>query len=148
MKEITINDLVTAGIFYKDIERNMPSETQIKNMQGLIDNVLNPLVKQFPDLEIVSAYRHYSINPLYNVYSAGAHNQGRAAAIWWIGENLDIEQSVYEMYLWIVENLEFNTLDIYDTYIDISYNSRYNYRLVRNLASIHNQHIKSGAIKD
>lgn len=148
MKEIVVNDLITAGVFYKDIERNMPSGTQIKNMQDLIDNVLNPLMKQFPGLEIVSAYRHYSLNQLYNVYSAGAHNQGRAAAIWWLGETLDIEQSVYEMYRWIVDNLEFNTLDIYDTYIDISYDSRYNYRLVRNLASVHNQHIKSGAIKD
>ena len=148
MKETTINDLITAGIFYKDAERNVPSEAQIKNMQDLIDNVLNPLVKQFKDLEIVSAYRHYSLNQLYNVYSAGAHNQGRAAAIWWIGENLDIEQSVYEMYKWIVDNIKFNTLDIYDTYIDISYDSRYNYRLVRNFAKMHNQHIESRVVKD
>lgn len=148
MREITICDLVTAGIFYKDAERNTPSEAQVKNMQDLIDNVLNPLAEQFPGMEIISAYRHYSLNKLYNAYSAGAHNQGRAAAIWYIGENIDIEQSVYEIYRWIIDNLKFNTLDIYDTYIDISYDSRYNYRLVRNFARIHNQHIESRVIKD
>lgn len=148
MREITIGDLITAGIAYQDRKRNVPLESHKKNMQALIDNVLQPLFNQFPTAEIICGYRSFSIDNLYQSTVMSDHKRGKAATIWWCGENLDIEQSVYEMYKWIVENLQFNTLDIYDTYIDISYDEKYSYKLVSNLSFVHNKHIATGEILD
>lgn len=148
MREITIGDLITAGIDLRDLERNMPSESHKENMSKLIDNVLNPLVNQFPTAEIMYGYLGQSINSRYYGTLMGSHKQGRAAAIWWCGDEFSIERSIYVMYRWIVNNLQFNMLDIYDTYIDISYDERYNYRMVNNLAIIHNKNIVSGVVQD
>lgn len=148
MREITIGDLITAGVDYQDRQRNIPTESHQKNLQALIDNVLQPLINQFPGAEIICGYRSPSIAYYYRDMVMSDHKQGRAAAIWWCGDNLDIEQSVFTMYQWIVENLKFNALDIYDTYIDISYNERYNYKLVSNMSFVHNKHIASRAILD
>lgn len=148
MREITIGELCTAGIDLYDCRRNMPTVSHEKNMSNLIDNVLNPLVNQFPDAEIMFGYISTSISSQYYGTLMGSHRQGKAAAIWWIGDDLDIEQSIYVMYRWIVDNLQFNMLDIYDTYIDISYDERYNYRIVNNLSIIHNEDIASGVVRD
>lgn len=148
MKEITIGDLITAGIDIRDCQRNMPTEPHMKNLSSLIDNVLNPLINQFPTAEIMFGYISPSISSRYYGTLMGSHKQGRAAAIWWCGDNLDIEQSIHVMYKWIVDNLQFNMLDIYDTYIDISYDERYNYRIVNNLSIIHNEDIASGVVQD
>lgn len=148
MKEITIGDLITAGIAYQDRKRNIPVDSHKKNMQALIDNVLQPLFNQFPGAVIICGYRSYAIAYNYCDTVMSDHRQGRAAAIWWCGEDLNIEQSIFAMYKWIVENLQFNTLDIYDTYIDISYDEKYNYKIVSNLSFIHNKHIASGVILD
>lgn len=148
MKEITIGDLITAGVAYQDRQKNVPTESHMRNLQALIDNVLQPLINQFPTAEVICGYRSFSIAYNYSNMVMSDHKQGRAAAIWWMGDNLDIEQSVFEMYKWIVENLQFNTLDIYDTYIDISYNEKYNYKLVSNISFVHNKHIASGVILD
>lgn len=148
MKEITIGDLITAGVAYQDRQKNMPTESHKRNLQALIDNVLQPLINQFPTAEITCGYRSSYIAYNYSDMLVIDHKQGRATAIWWCGETLDIEQSVYEMYKWIVENLQFNTLDIYDTFIDISYNEKYNYKIVNNMSVVHNKHIDSGVIID
>lgn len=148
MREITIGDLITTGIDRRDYKRNMPTESHKANMSALIENVLNPLVNQFPTAEIVHGYISPSISSQYYGTLMGSHKQGRAAAIWWIGDDLDIEQSIRVMYEWIVANLQFNMLDIYDTYIDISFDERYNYRIVNNLGIVHNKDIASGVVQD
>lgn len=148
MKEITIGDLITAGIDSRDIKRNMPTESHKENMSILIDKVLNPFIKQFPEAEIVYGYLNPLIRHKYQGTLMGSHRQGRAAAIWWIGDDLDIEQSIHVMYEWIVANLQFTMLDIYDTYIDISFDERYNYRIVNNLSIVHNEDIASGVVQD
>lgn len=148
MKEITIGDLITAGIDRRDCKRNMPTESHERNMSALIDNVLNPLVNQFPTMEIVHGYISPSISSQYCGTLMGSHKQGRAAAIWWCGNEINIERSIYVMYRWIVDNLQFNMLDIYDTYIDISFDERYNYRIVNNLSIVHNKDIASGVVRD
>lgn len=148
MKEITIGDLITAGIDRRDCKRNMPTESHERNMSSLIDNVLNPLVNQFPTMEIIYGYISPSICSQYCGTLLGGHKQGRAAAIWWCGDEINIERSIYVMYRWIVDNLQFNMLDIYDTYIDISYDERYNYRIVNNLGIVHNKDIASGVVRD
>lgn len=148
MKEITIGDLITAGVAYQDRQKNVPTESHMRNLQALIDNVLQPLINQFPTAEITCGYRSPYIAYHYCDMLVSDHKQGRAAAIWWSGDNLDIEQSVFKMYKWIVENLEFNTLDIYDTYIDISYNEKYNYKLINNMSFVHNKHIATEVTLD
>lgn len=148
MRKITIGKLCTAGIDLYDCRRNIPTVSHEKNMSNLIDKVLNPLVNQFPDAEIMFGYISTSIGSRYHGTLMGSHRQGRAAAIWWIGDDLDIEQSIHTMYEWIVKNLQFNMLDIYDTYIDISYDERYNYRIVNNLSIVHNKDIASGVVQD
>lgn len=148
MREITIGDLITAGIDRRDCKRNMPTESHKANMSSLIDNVLNPLVNRFPDLEIIHGYISPSISSQYHGTLMGSHKQGRAAAIWWCGDEIDIERSIHVMYRWIVDNLKFNMLDIYDTYIDISYDERYNYRIVNNLGIVNNKDIASGVVRD
>lgn len=148
MREITIGDLITAGIDRRDCMRNMPTESHKANMSSLIDNVLNPLVNQFPTMEIIHGYISQSISSQYYGTLMGSHKQGRAAAIWWCGDEINIERSIYVMYRWIVDNLQFNMLDIYDTYIDISYDERYNYRIVNNLGIVHNKDIASGVVRD
>lgn len=148
MREITIGDLITTGVAYQDRKRNVPSESHQRNLQALIDNVLQPLFNQFPTAEIICGYMSSAIIYNYCGTVMSDHRQGRAAAIWWCGEDLTIEQSVFAMYKWIVENLEFNTLDIYDTYIDISYNGKYNYKIVNNMSIVNNKHITSGVILD
>lgn len=148
MKEITIGDLITAGIAYEDRKRNVPVDSHKKNLQALIDNVLQPIFNQFPTAKIICGYRGFSIDNLYRTTVMSDHRRGKAATIWWRGDNLDIEQSVFEMYKWIVENLQFNTMDIYDTYIDISYDEKYKCKIVSNLSLIHNKHIATGEILD
>lgn len=148
MKEITIGDLITAGIAYEDRKRNVPVSSHKKNMQALIDNVLQPIFNQFPTAKIICGYRSFYIDYLYRTTVMSDHRRGKAATIWWCGDNLDIEQSVFEMYKWIVENLQFNTMDIYDTYIDISYDEKYTYKIVSNLSLMHNKHIATGEILD
>lgn len=148
MREITIGDLITAGIAYQDRQKNVPTESHKKNLQALIDNVLQPLINQFPTAEITCGYRSFYIAYNYSDMLVTDHKQGRAAAIWWCGDGMNIEQSVFTMYKWIVENLEFNTLDIYDTYIDISYNEKYSYKLVSNMSVVHNKDIASGVVRD
>lgn len=148
MREITIGELITTGIAYQDIERNTPTESHMRNIQALIDNVLNPIMNKFPTAEIICGYISPSISSQYHGTMMSGHKTGKAASIWWCHDDLDIEQSIDIMQSWIIGNLDFNLLDIYDTFIDISYDSRFNYKIVNNLSLIHNKHIISRRIAD
>lgn len=143
----TIEDLIKAGLDKSEIEINKPNEEARENLQELLEHVVNPLLARFEGMEITSGYRCYSVNRAAGGVPNSQHTKGQAVDLWYIAPDKDVEQSVREVYWWVIENLIFDQLIIYDTFVHISYTSRRGNRMqVIRKAEYYNQDIKSRTI--
>lgn len=143
----TIEDLIRAGLDKSEIEINKPNQEQRENLQELLEHVVNPLLARFEGMEITSGYRCYSVNRAAGGVPNSQHTKGEAVDIWYLATDKDIEQSVREVYQWIVNNLVFDQLIVYDTFIHVSYTSRRKKRMqVIKKAEYYNQDIKTRII--
>lgn len=143
----TIDDLIKAGRGKLDLEINKPNQEERENLQELLEHVVNPLLARFEGMEITSGFRCYRINREVGGAPSSQHTKGQAVDVWYLAPDKDIEQSVREVYEWIVNNLIFDQLIVYDTFIHVSYTSRKNNRMqVIRLAESYNQDIKTRVI--
>lgn len=143
----TIEDLVKAGLDKDEILINKPSEEVRVNLQELLEHIVNPLLVRFEGMEITSGYRCYSVNRAAGGVPNSQHIKGQAVDVWYIAPDRDIEQSVREVYQWIVGNLVFDQLIVYDTFVHVSYTHRRRNRMqVLRYAEHYNQDIKSRVI--
>lgn len=143
----TINDLIRAGISESDAAANQPSQEVRDNLQELLEHVVNPLLARFEGMEITSGYRCYSVNRAAGGVPNSQHTKGQAVDLWYIADDKDLEQSIRDVYFWVIENLIFDQLIIYDTFVHISYTSRRGNRMqVVRKAEYYNQDIKSRTI--
>lgn len=143
----TIEDLVRAGLDKSEIAINKPNQEARENLQELLEHVVNPLLSRFEGMEITSGYRCYSVNRAAGGVPNSQHTRGQAVDLWYIAPDKDVEQSVREVYWWVIENLIFDQFIIYDTFVHISYTSRRDNRMqVIRKAECYNQDIPSRII--
>lgn len=143
----TIEDLIKAGLDKNEIEINKPNQEVRDNLQELLENVVNPLLSRFEEMEITSGYRCYSVNRAAGGVPNSQHTKGQAVDLWYIADDKDVEQSVREVYQWVIDNLIFDQLIVYDTFVHISYTSRRRNRMqVLKYAEYYNQDIPSRII--
>lgn len=143
----TIKDLIKAGLSESDAAANQPSQEDRDNLQELLENVVNPLLSRFEGMEITSGYRSYSVNRAAGGVPNSQHTKGQAVDLWYIADDKDVEQSVREVYQWVIDNLIFDQLIVYDTFVHISYTSRRRNRMqVLKYAEYYNQDIPSRII--
>lgn len=143
----TIEDLIRAGLDKSDVENNKPNQEQRENLQELLEHVVNPLLSRFDGMKITSGYRCYSVNRAAGGVPNSQHTKGQAVDVWYIAPDKDIEQSVRIVYEWIVADLVFDQLIVYDTFLHISYTAKKRNRMqVLLYAKYHNQDIKAGII--
>lgn len=143
----TIEDLIRAGLSERDAASNQPSQEERSNLQELLEHIVNPLLSRFEGMEITSGYRCYSVNRAAGGVPNSQHTKGQAVDVWYIADDKDVEQSVREVYQWVIDNLIFDQLIVYDTFVHISYTSRRRNRLqVLRYAEYYNQDIPSRII--
>lgn len=143
----TINDLIRAGISESDVKVNQPNQEVRDNLQELLEHIVNPLLSRFEGMEITSGYRCYSVNRAAGGVPNSQHTKGQAVDLWYIAADKDLEQSIRDVYWWVIENLIFDQFIIYDTFVHISYTSRRSNRMqVIRKAEYYNQDIKSRTI--
>lgn len=143
----TIEDLVRAGLDKSEIEINKPNQEVRDNLQELLEHVVNPLLARFEGMEITSGYRCYSVNRAAGGVPNSQHTKGQAVDLWYLAPDKDVEQSVREVYQWTINNLIFDQLIVYDTFVHISYTSRRDNRMqVIRRAEYYNQDIESRII--
>ena len=143
----TIKDLIKAGLSESDAAANQPSQEERDNLQELLEHVVNPLLSRFEGMEITSGYRSYSVNRAAGGVPNSQHTKGQAVDLWYIADDKDVEQSVREVYQWVIDNLIFDQLIVYDTFVHISYTSGRRNRLqVLRYAEYYNQDIPSRII--
>lgn len=143
----TIEDLVRAGLDKDEIAINKPNQEVRENLQELLEHVVNPLLYRFEGMEITSGYRCYSVNRAAGGVPNSQHTKGQAVDLWYLAPDKDVEQSVRIVYQWIIENLIFDQLIVYDTFIHVSYTSRRGNRMqVLRYAEYYNQDIPSRII--
>lgn len=143
----TIEDLIRAGIEKSEIEINKPNQEERENLQELLEHVVNPLLARFEGMEITSGFRCYRINREVGGVPNSQHTKGQAVDLWYIAPDKDVEQSVRDVYWWVIENLVFDQFIIYDTFVHISYTSRRGNRMqVIRQAEYYNQDIRSRTI--
>lgn len=143
----TIEDLIRAGRGKSDLAINKPNQEQRENLQELLEHVVNPLLARFEGMEITSGYRCYSVNRAAGGVPNSQHTKGQAVDLWYIAPDKDVEQSVREVYFWVINNLVFDQLIVYDTFVHISYTSRRDNRMqVIRRAEVYNQDIKTRII--
>lgn len=139
----TIEDLVRAGLDKNEIEINKPNQEVRDNLQELLEHIVNPLLSRFEGMEITSGYRCYSVNRAAGGVPNSQHTKGQAVDVWYIAPDRDVEQSVREVYQWVIDNLIFDQLIVYDTFIHVSYTSRRRNRMqVIRYAEYYNQDIQ------
>lgn len=143
----TIKDLIKAGLSESDAAANQPSQEVRDNLEELLEHVVNPLLDRFDGMEITSGYRCYSVNRAAGGVPNSQHTKGQAVDLWYIAPDKDVEQSVRDVYWWVIDNLIFDQLIIYDTFVHISYTSRRRNRMqVLRYAEYYNQDIPSRII--
>lgn len=143
----TINDLIRAGVSDKYVEINKPNLKERENLQELLEHVVNPLLARFEGMEITSGYRCWRVNTAAGGVPNSQHTKGQAVDVWYLAPDRDIEQSVREVYQWIINNLVFDQLIVYDTFIHVSYTHRRDNRMmVIRKAEYYNQDIKTRII--
>ena len=143
----TIEDLVKAGLDKNEVEVNKPNQEVRENLQELLEHVVNPLLARFEGMEITSGYRCYSVNRAAGGVPNSQHTKGQAVDVWYIAADKDVELSVRDVYQWVIDNLIFDQLIVYDTFVHISYTSRRRNRMqVLRYAEYYNQDIPSRII--
>lgn len=143
----TINDLIKAGRDKSDLAINKPNQEERENLQELLEHVVNPMLARFEGMEITSGFRCYRINREVGGVPNSQHTKGQAVDVWYIAPDKDIEQSVRIVYEWIINNLIFDQLIVYNTFIHVSYTHRRDNRMqVIRKAELFNQDIKTRII--
>ena len=143
----TIEDLIKAGLDKSEIEINKPNQEERENLQELLEHVVNPMLARFEGMEITSGFRCYKINREVGGVPNSQHTKGQAVDVWYIAQDKDVEQSVREVYFWVINNLVFDQLIVYDTFIHVSYTHRKDNRMqVIRKAEYYNQDIKTRII--
>lgn len=100
---------------------NVPGEVEIACLEALIRYVVNPIMEQYPYARITSGFRCPQLNRIVGGVDNSQHVKGQAVDIAiWIPKKT-IQKSVMEVYRFIVDNLRFDQLIVYPTFVHISF---------------------------
>lgn len=103
-KNFNLAELTKTQVRNKD---NTPDATQIKNLQALVDNVLQPVRDKFGAVIVNSGFRSVAVNKAVGGSGTSDHCKGMAADIEiigmpnrklaeWIRDNMDFTQLILE----------------------------------------------------
>jgi len=97
---------------------NVPKGAHVQNMNRLIDNIIEPVRKQFKTVRINSGYRSKRLNSAIGGATHSQHCKGQAVDIHIDGK------TPKEVAQWIANNLPFDVLiNEYDRWVHVSYKS-------------------------
>lgn len=119
--EKTWKDLCQSDTAERRGIENVPGDVEIACMEALIRYVVNPIMDKYPYARITSGFRCPQLNRIVGGVDNSQHVRGQAVdmAIWIPGKT--IQKSVMEVYRFIVDNLRFDQLIVYPTFVHISF---------------------------
>jgi uncharacterized protein YcbK (DUF882 family) len=98
----------------KNIDNTIPEEL-IANIQDLVDNVLDPARMRYnKPIYVNSGYRSDAVNKAVGGVPTSQHREGKAADI--------RSEDIIELFRTIRDNIEFDQLILYPTFVHVSYN--------------------------
>ena len=81
-KYFTLDELTKSSVAKRAGIKNIPNETQIENLNNLIDNILDPVREVYgKPIIVTSGFRCFELNDLVNGVRGSQHLTGHAADI-------------------------------------------------------------------
>lgn len=130
METFTIDDLITAGVHIEYWEDNEPTEPIRDNLQILLEQVVWPIENEYFNVEILQGYQSYKTASLSGSDLTSPHRRGLAVALYLRPIGMTIQKAVAKLVEYIIKEITFDRLIIYDTYVDVSYSRVRNRRIV------------------
>lgn len=121
-KKVTTKDLcfsLTAENLGID---NTPDYESQVNLSALIRYIVNPIFDHYPTACVTSGFRCPALNKEIGGVRNSQHTKGQAVDISIVIPGKTIKESIIELYKYISENLPFDQLIVYPTFIHVSYN--------------------------
>jgi len=114
--------------------KNIPDQSQIKNMINLCLFTLEPIREHYGMIIITSGFRCPALNYEINGSVSSQHLFGEAADI------ISPKYSISEMFKWIItkSNILYDQIIYEGEWIHISYTNRYENRLLNTVATFYN----------
>jgi uncharacterized protein YcbK (DUF882 family) len=121
---IKIKDLIHTNVKGEKIgEKQLQGAIQnIDNLRNLATNILEPIIKNGFHITINSGYRCSEVNKQVNGAINSQHTKGQAADI--------ANKELKELFEYIKNNLRYDQLIIYKTFLHVSYNEEKNRRQI------------------
>lgn len=120
-KKVTTKDLcfsLTAENLGID---NTPDYVSQVNLSALIRYIVNPIFDHYPTACVTSGFRCPALNKEIGGARNSQHTKGQAVDISIVIPGKTIKESIIELYEYVIDNLPFDQLIIYPTFIHISY---------------------------
>lgn len=100
---------------------NVPGDTEIACLEALIRYVVNPIVDRYPYASISSGFRCRKLNQMVGGVDNSQHVKGQAVDLVVVIPGETVKKSIMELYKYVVDNLRFDQLIVYPTFVHISY---------------------------
>lgn len=101
--------------------KNVPGEVEIACLEALIRYVVNPIMNRYPYASISSGFRCRQLNQAVGGVDNSQHVRGQAVDLVIVIPGTTIKESIMELYKYVTDNLRFDQLIIYPTFVHISF---------------------------
>lgn len=119
--EKTWKDLCYSDTAIRKGIENIPGEVEIASLEALIRYVVNPIMDKFPYASISSGFRCDRLNRAVGGVDNSQHVKGQAVDLVILIPGMDVKKSIMELYRYVVDNLRFDQLIVYPTFVHISF---------------------------
>lgn len=121
-KEVTWKDLCKSAMASRLGIDNTPDDISQVNLEALVRYIVNPIFDRFPSACITSGYRCEALNKKVGGVKKSQHTKGQAVDLSIVIPGKTIKESIIELYRYIGNNLPFDQMIIYPTFVHVSYN--------------------------
>jgi len=133
----TYSEFLKSEVALRKGIKNIPNEKQIKNIELLTANILQPVRDKFGGILITSGYRSPELCIAIGSTVTSNHTRGQASDI----EPIDQNVQLIDILNWIYENCEFRELiaeHFPNGWVHVAYREGYNNRQLKLKDSYHN----------
>lgn len=120
-REVTWKDLCKSSTAKRCNIENMPDSSSLVNLEALIEYIVKPIYDRFPNAYVTSGYRCDKLNEKVGGVKGSQHTKGQAVDLVIVIPGMTIKESIKELYWFIANDLPFDQLIIYPTFVHVSY---------------------------